>query len=219
MQTGMHLITKTDMKYFLIVLTLLFFIPLHAVEPELLELLQKKQASIKTEQIAIQAGNERALLCKYCHGADGNSKKDTIPNLAAQNPEYLLRQFELFASRERINKTMNELAKILTPEDRVNIALFFSSQLIKPQQPYKPELAETGEKLFNTKCFFCHGKNAHGKKELPRIASQPSKYIIRTLQNYQSPRAKRIKSAMSRIAKTLNENEIEALTAYLTSIN
>lgn len=207
------------MKHFLIFLYLVSITQLQADEQRLLDLVKYKQSSQESTRDAMNAGNERALLCKYCHGVDGNSRKDTIPNLAAQNPEYLIRQFELFARGERINRTMNQMAKLLTADDKVNIALFYSSQPVKPQTPYKPELVDSGKQIFDTKCFFCHGKNAYGKKELPRIATQPSTYIINTLMSYNYTQAKRAETAMSRIARTLNKNEIEALTAYLTSLN
>lgn len=207
------------MKYIIISIFILYLAPSNADEQHLFDLAKQKMSTPESTQRAIDAGNERALLCKYCHGADGNSKKDTIPNLASQNPEYLIRQFELFARGERTNKTMNELASLLTTEDKVNIALFFSIQKVKPQIQYKPELVDTGKKLFNTRCFFCHEKNAHGKNELPRIASQPSAYIIRTLNSYSYGQAKRAETVMSRVARSLKSDEIEALTAYLTSLN
>ena len=39
----------------------------------------------KREQ-AYAAAEERILLCSKCHGKDGNSKRDYIPNLAGQIP-------------------------------------------------------------------------------------------------------------------------------------
>lgn len=203
-----------------LLLNLLFFLFIQnsaASEAELLTILKAKTDS-GSIQAAIKAGNERALLCKYCHGEDGNSKKNTIPNLASQNVVYLIRQFELFTTKKRNNKTMNELSKILTPEDKVNIALFYATQKVKPQQPYKPELASRGKTLFETQCFFCHGKNAHGKVDTPYIAGQPSEYILRTLSSYTSNIVKRAETPMSRVARTLKPDDIEALTAYLTSL-
>ena len=41
----------------------------------------------KREQ-AYAAAEERILLCSKCHGKDGNSKRDYIPNLAGQNPRF-----------------------------------------------------------------------------------------------------------------------------------
>ena len=202
-------------------LTLLIQIlfPAHADEQQLMQILQQKQVDNKQTQKAINAGNERALLCKYCHGMDGNSVKNTVPNLASQNAVYLIRQFELFARGERNNTTMNQIAKLLTPEEKVNIALFFASQKVKPQVIYRPELAEQGKQIFNYKCFFCHGKEGHGKMDIPYIAGQPSEYIRNTLNSYQSTLVKRAETAMSRVARELKRDEVEALTAYLTSLH
>ena len=199
-------------------LLMLFMLPAQGSEQELLELLQRKQASAEATQAAIEAGDERALLCKYCHGGDGNSLKDTIPNLASQNVVYLIRQFESFARGERKNKTMNQIAQLLSPEEKVDIAMFYSSQEVNKQAPYKPELREEGKFIFNTKCFFCHGKEAHGKEDTPYIAGQPANYIRLTLSSYQSTLVKRAETAMSRVARALEPREIEAVTAYLTSL-
>ena len=207
------------MKNALLTLLLMFSIsPAIANEAELLEVLSKIQASPQATKQAISDGNERALLCKYCHGSDGNSVKSSIPNLASQNVVYLIRQFELFARGERSNKTMNQIAKLLTPQEKVNIALYFSSQPVKPQVTYKSELAEEGKRLFSVKCFFCHGREGHGKEDTPYIAGQPSEYIIRTLSSYRSVVAKRAETAMSRVARALKPAEVEALTAYLTTL-
>ena len=199
-------------------LLFLIFTSVHASEAELLQILQRKQVSEDQVKLAISAGNERALLCKYCHGKDGNSLKASIPNLASQNAVYLIRQFELFARGERINKTMNQIAKLLKPDEKVDIALFYASQQVKPQSPYKPELVAEGKRLFNLKCFFCHGKDGHGKENIPYIAAQPSEYILNTLGSYRSTLVKRAETAMSRVARALKPDEIEALTSYLTTL-
>ncbi len=192
--------------------------PLLANEQQLLDLLKEKTANKQSLAAAIKAGDKRALLCKFCHGTDGNSKKTSIPNLAQQNTTYLIRQFEFFASGKRVNKTMNEMAKLLTAEDKVNIALFYSNQKLKSQTPYKPELFEKGKTIFSTKCFFCHGKKGYGKEDIPHIASQPADYVVRTLSSYTSFNSKRADSPMTRVAKTLTQNEVQALAAYLTTL-
>ena len=80
-------------------------------------------ADPERRQQAYLAGQERILFCGYCHGEDGNSKRAHIPNLAGQNPIYLFHSFEKFASGERIDFVMSKLAKSLSLEDRVNIAV------------------------------------------------------------------------------------------------
>ncbi len=208
------------MRTLLFPLLLLFTLAAQATtQPALVDLLNKKLANGKARQAAITAGNDRALLCKYCHGKDGNSVKNTIPNLAEQNPLYLLNQFELFASGKRINKTMNELSKILKDEDRVNIAIFYASQQALPKPGYKSELTGNGQQIYTTKCFMCHGQDAHGTGDFPRLAGQPPEYIVRTLTSYRSSLVKRAQTAMSGVASTLEKNEIEALAAYLSALD
>lgn len=197
---------------------LLVLTPLPAQSEELLDILQQIESDPAKVSTAIKAGDSRALLCKFCHGADGNSKKPSIPNLASQNTVYLINQFELFASGERQNKTMNDMAKVLTAKDKVNIALFYNAQKVKPQTTFEPGLVSRGKHLFETKCFFCHGRDGYGKENLPRVAGQPSEYIIRTLSSYNSALVKRAETQMSAIARTLTNNEITALAAYLTSL-
>jgi cbb3-type cytochrome c oxidase subunit III len=206
------------MKYLLPLLLLTLSLPLKADENQLLETLIRIRVDAAKMQKSINAGNARALLCKYCHGEDGNSVKTTIPNLAGQNTAYLIRQFEYFASGKRINKTMNQIAKILSPEDRVNIALYYSSQKVKPQKQYRPELLQKGKQAFESRCFVCHGHNGYGKKELPRIASQPADFLKGTLSSYTSTIVKRAETQMSAVARTLSKDDIEALTSYLTSL-
>lgn len=206
------------MKYLIPLVLLLFTLPLQADELQLLQALEQIASSPSKTKSSIQAGNIRALLCKYCHGEDGNSKKDTIPNLAGQNTTYLIRQFEYFASGKRNNKTMNQIAKVLSPEDRINIAMFYSSQKVKKQDHYRPELYQTGKRIFETRCFVCHGRDGHGKEELPRVAGQPAEFLKRTLASYTSSVIKRAETQMSAVARTLSQDDIEAITSYLTTL-
>ncbi len=206
------------MKYLIPLALLLLTTPLQADELQLLQTLEQITSSRAKTASSIEAGNVRALLCKYCHGDDGNSKKDTIPNLAGQNTTYLIRQFEYFASGKRNNKTMNQIAQILSPEDRVNIAMFYSSQKVKKQDHYRPELYETGKRIFETRCFVCHGHDGHGKEELPRVAGQPAEFLKRTLASYTSSVVKRAETQMSAVARTLSHDDIEAVTSYLTTL-
>ncbi len=206
------------MKYVIAALLLIFVQTGSADVNALVAALKDKQANPKAMQAAIEAGDKRALICKFCHGPDGNSKKSSIPNLAAQNPIYMLRQIELFVSGERQNKTMNEIVKVLTKEDKLNIALFYSSLEVNAQTSFDTARVDQGRQIFENKCFFCHGKDAHGKEELPRIASQPEEYVTKTLSSYTSTLNKRAETEMSKIARSLNGEEILSLAAYLASL-
>jgi len=178
-------------------------------------MLETRLASPSLLKEAIAIGDERASVCKFCHGDKGNSKRDYIPNLADQNAKYLLKQFELFASKQRDDKIMSELAMNLTSEDRVNIALFYSSKKAKPGSVPKPELIFKGKEIFKSQCVACHGDNGHGKEELPRIASQPAEFLKRTLDNYRTNPKRRPNSPMQAIIGKLTSEDQEAVISYV----
>ncbi len=168
---------------------------------------------------AYAAGRERALFCGYCHGENGNSKRTHIPNLASQNPIYLFHSFEKFAKGERVDYVMSNLAKSLTLEDRVNIAVYFSQQKVQPHEDtVEPELVQQGATVFKTTCVGCHGDHAQGMQTMPRLAGQPREYIRKALTRFRNNDPSRAGSVMINIAGKLSEPEVEALAAYLSQL-
>lgn len=168
-------------------------------------------------QRALEQGKERITLCQYCHGKNGISIKDNVPNLAAQNAEYLIRQFEYFASNTRKDNVMSELAKNLSQSDKVNVALYFASQKASEGQYFSGGDVKKGEALFAKLCTSCHGNDGHGKQTLPRIAGQPPAYVIKTLRSYKISSLARPDSPMQAIAAKLSEDDINSLTAYISA--
>ena len=66
----------------------------------------------------IEAGKARAAtVCAACHGANGVSVSDTIPNLAAQRAAYLEAQLKALKEGTRKNPLMNPIAAQLSPEE------------------------------------------------------------------------------------------------------
>src|SRR5688572_19479207 len=77
----------------------------------------------------IEAGKAKAAqVCAACHGANGVSVSDTIPNLAAQRAGYLEAQLKALKDGTRKNPVMNAMAAQLSPADMTNLAAFFASQ-------------------------------------------------------------------------------------------
>jgi cytochrome c553 len=190
----------------------------HASE-EAMERFQHVMGDASRRQQAYAAGQERALFCGYCHGENGNSKRPHIPNLASQNPIYLFHSFEKFAKGERVDFVMSKLAKSLSLEDRVNIAVYFSQQKVEPTAAASDAaLAQRGGALFQRTCTACHGSHAQGKETMPRLAGQPGEYIRKALGRFRSNDPSRAGSVMIGIAGQLSESDIEALAAYLTQL-
>ena len=73
------------------------------------------------------AGKEKSALCAGCHGADGISLVDEIPNLAGQKEAYLVKVLGDYRSGTRKNPIMSSIAQGLSDEDIRDLAAFFSS--------------------------------------------------------------------------------------------
>jgi cytochrome c553 len=69
---------------------------------------------------------EQLSTCASCHGARGRSSAKDIPNLAGQQPAYLVRQLEAFRSGERKSELMQAIARQLTPQDIQTLARYWS---------------------------------------------------------------------------------------------
>jgi len=166
-------------------------------------------------QASYEAGHERIRFCGYCHGEDGNSKRDYIPNLAAQHPLYLFNQFEKFRDGTREDYVMSKLAQTLSLEERIDIAVYYSQQTAKPRTGGDPTKADAGEKLFAVRCAGCHGDKAQGFRDMPRLAGQPAEYLGIALRRFKEMDPTKHSTPMIGVAGVLSEGEIEALAEYL----
>ena len=76
-----------------------------------------------------EAGRAKvATVCAACHGANGVSVSDAIPNLAAQRAGYIEAQLKALKEGTRKNPLMNAIAAQLSAEDMANVAAYFASQ-------------------------------------------------------------------------------------------
>jgi cytochrome c553 len=82
----------------------------------------------------IEAGKELvATVCAACHGANGVSVSDAIPNLAAQRPAYIEEQLKAFKDGTRKHPGATSHTDImnaiqLSAQDIANVAAYFASQ-------------------------------------------------------------------------------------------
>lgn len=83
----------------------------------------------------IEAGKAKATeVCAACHGLNGVSVSDTIPNLAGQRAAYLENQLKAFkegmrkpASPANPAAIMNAMAGLLSPAQIADVAAYFAS--------------------------------------------------------------------------------------------
>jgi cytochrome c553 len=173
-------------------------------------------------EAAIGLGRDRIVLCTQCHGTDGSSKMQGVPNLAGQNPAYLLEQVEKFADGRRKNFVMQSLARSFTMEDKVNIAVYFASQRPKPEAA-DPVLAKEGARIYGNACKMCHGDDGRGEEGYARLAGQRTDYVAMTLKRYRdnakqgvaADDMKRHNTRMEQVTQHLSDRDIDALAAHI----
>jgi len=77
----------------------------------------------------VDAGKAKVqAVCAACHGANGVSVSDAIPNLAGQKPAYLETQLKALKAGTRKNDIMNAIASQLSPAEIANVAAYFATQ-------------------------------------------------------------------------------------------
>lgn len=167
----------------------------------------------------IKKGRDVAHFCAYCHGQDGNSVKPKVPNLADQDPAYLMDQIEKFADGRRKDYTtvMQQLAKRFRREEKIALVVYYASVQLKPLKA-DITLAEKGKPIYLAKCQQCHGKDGRAKNGYARIAGQQPVYVIATLKNFRDKKGGRNSALMSIATHGLSDSDIRALAAYITGL-
>ena len=167
--------------------------------------LQERLKSIGSDPVALRAavdaGKKITFFCANCHGDDGVSKTADVPNLAGQNPAYLLEQIRKFGNGERKDPFMQGLIKVLKGEERIQVALYYASVKVAPSVA-EASLVPRGKELFGKLCARCHGEQAHGNELYPRLAGQKVPYLKTSVARYRDRSGERNNQLMS-IAQTM----------------
>jgi cytochrome c553 len=175
-----------------------------------------------------KAAEEKAVnLCSTCHGPRGVSTSPEFPILAAQRQGYLINQIDAFRSKTRSEKDAHDfmwgIAGNLDESIIVGIAAYYTAQPPAPGRGSDPALIAQGKQLFDQglpergipACAACHGANAEGMADFPRLAGQHAKYVTKQINYIQS--LVRAAPVMHGIVKDLTPAEIQALAAYVQS--
>ncbi len=76
----------------------------------------------------LEAGKAKVqAVCAACHGANGVSVSDAIPNLAGQRAAYLESQLRAWKDGSRKNPVMNAIGAQLSADEMGNVAAYFAS--------------------------------------------------------------------------------------------
>jgi cytochrome c553 len=165
-------------------------------------------------------GAQLSASCAHCHGTDGNSSSGQYPTLAGQTPEYIQRQIKAFKEGRRKDPMMSPMVGILTEQDMLDLADFYSSQTAS-RGSFKPDpaLVAEGKKIVEeAKCNACHPPSFKGAKEVPRLTRQKYPYLVKQMKDYREGVRTNDDGLMGPPVKGLTDAQIEAIAQYISSL-
>jgi cytochrome c553 len=175
-----------------------------------------------------QAPQLAVAVCGTCHGVDGNSINPMFPRLAGQHAWYIEQQLKEFRAETRGDPYaiayMWGMANQLSNPTIAALAKYFSSQTPGPGTPHPAAILDRGRAIFEhgiptqgvPACAACHGPQALGSAQFPRLAGQHAQYIMKQLQSFQDNMRK--VAIMHGVAQTLHRSQMRDVADYLESL-
>ena len=195
---------------------------------------------IEPNQGDAAAGLKKATVCFACHGPSGVSVSPTFPRLAGQRAGYLyqrLLSFKRAAPQDPYYSAspMKPIVANLTETDMRDLAAYFSAQTPTPPTAAAAPLPGNGGALFLAgdpargipPCQGCHGADAGGPSistgpyiAYPSLRGQYAPYLIARLTNFHKhlPHDTTNDFIMGSVAQTLDDESIEAIATWLSSL-
>jgi cytochrome c553 len=164
--------------------------------------------------------------CVSCHGAGGNSTIVVNPKLGGQIEAYVYKQLVDFTSPSRNQPVMSTYAKMLSDDEKKNIAAYLATQQAKPGAAKNKDTVELGRKIYRggiadkgvAACASCHGATAGGvPAQYPRLGGQHQDYTVAQLQAFKND-ARKNSPQMATLAKRMSDDEMKAVADYIAGM-
>ena len=164
-------------------------------------------------------------VCGTCHGPNGNSMNPKYPRLAGQSANYLAAQLKAFRAQTRGDpdaiRYMWGMASQLDDDTIQALAAYYAAQKAEPSASGASPSITRGRQIFAQgvaaqgvpACSSCHGPDAHGLQDFPRLAGQHAQYVLKQLASFQSNM--RNVAIMHGVAQNLNLGDMDAVAAFL----
>jgi cytochrome c553 len=164
--------------------------------------------------------------CEVCHGVSGQGFLGyyPIPRLAGQQIAYIETQLQGFGEQKRSDNIMFSVGHVLSPAMITALAINFHDLNPKPIGNAPKDLVAAGKKIYEEgipgagipACASCHGQDAKGNGQFPRLAGQLYAYVSVQLTNWSKERAESTSDIMAPIARGLADSQIRAVAAYVS---
>ncbi|KRE94877.1 cytochrome C [Frateuria sp. Soil773] len=185
-----------------------------------------------------QAGAGKAAVCGACHGPQGVAIAPNFPNLAGQSATYLYVQLKQFKDGQRSDPVMTGQAAALSDEDMRDLASHYAA--LAPKPAGQADAASRGAQLYLAgdpaqgipPCQGCHGPAGQGPQPhmssapqppwstYPHLRGQSAFYLGKALGDFKHATRGGSSNAkvMEGVAQTLDDADVQALSAYLSTL-
>lgn len=167
--------------------------------------------------------------CTFCHGISAQGLA-TAPRLAGQRAAYIEKQLGAFREHLRDNPysklyMWNAVAN-LPPATGRALADYFSQLAPRAAADGRRDLVDQGRALYQqgvadaniVTCVVCHGPNAEGVRDIPRLGGLSYLYLKRRLQEWNEG-YHQTAAPMPAVTRDLSAAEIDAIASYLSFID
>jgi cytochrome c553 len=186
--------------------------------------------AIVASTISAWAGESAAVRnCTWCHGA-GAQGYTVAPRLAGQRPQYIMSQIRSFREHARNNPFSKQYmwgaVAALDLYAARDLANYFATIPPKAANDGDSTLASRGRTIYMdgipeaniVSCYACHGPNAEGVRDVPRLGGLSYSYLKGRLEQWGQGYHSTPGSPMPMVATHLGPEEVEALTSYLSFV-
>jgi cytochrome c553 len=156
----------------------------------------------------VEAGEPLTAICGGCHGANGMGEDPLVPNLAGQEPTYLVNAIKAYRDHQRGHEGM---ITDQADEEIENIAAFYSVQVAGSAS----DAGEPTEEVI-AKCERCHGQ-ASGQSSMvvPSLKGQKQDYLLRVMQEYRD--GERGSTMMHKMSAGYSDELLQEIAAHYAS--
>ena len=174
----------------------------------------------------------KVAVCIGCHGIFGYQASFPevyrVPMISGQSAKYIVAALNAYKAGDRKHPTMRGIASALSDQDMSDIAAYY--ELNGKEDARAPAATASREPnakvaalLQKAACASCHGANFSKPIDpsYPKIAGQHSDYLFVALKAYKienNPTSGRNNAVMSAIARQFSNDELKALSKYVSSL-
>lgn len=165
--------------------------------------------------------------CAWCHGPSAQGFT-TAPRLAGQTAPYIEKQLLNFKNHARDNPYSEQYmwgaVPPVDPELARALAVYFSALEAQAASDGNAAMTERGRVVYFEgvpsanipACAACHGPNAEGAGLIPRLGGLSYAYLKRRMQQWAQGYHASAMAPMPEVARTLPDQEIEAVASFLS---